>query len=394
MQRVLLIAVLLRFMDSFMIYTEPFVLTGGGPGNSTTFLSIDLVKMAIGQFDLGPAAAMSIVYFLIILLLSWVFYTVMENYGRDVDDGSRRIGGMSDAAHAPPAPAGRDPAGQDDAAGRVQGRSECHGHRGAVRRRRPHPLGRHQEARLRAGLVPTLYIGFLMLPIYWLVNMSFKTNREILSSFTLWPANPTLRNYEVILTDPSWYMGYVNSMIYVVMNMVISVAVALPAAYAFSRYRFLGDKHMFFWLLTNRMAPPAVFVLPFFQLYSAFGLFDTHIAVALAHCLFNVPLAVWILEGFMSGVPREIDETAYIDGYGFPRFFVRIFMPLIASGIGVAAFFCFMFSWVELLIAKDADRDRGQADHGDHDADGVGVRARLGRAGRGRRADHHSRGRS
>ena len=77
MKRVLTIAVLLRFMDSFNIYTEPFVLTGGGPGNSTTLLSIDLVKVALGQFDLGPAAAMSIIYFLIILLLCWVFYTVM-----------------------------------------------------------------------------------------------------------------------------------------------------------------------------------------------------------------------------------------------------------------------------------------------------------------------------
>jgi len=77
MKRVLTIAVLLRFMDSFMIYTEPFVLTGGGPGNATTLLSIDLVKVALGQFDLGPAAAMSLIYFLIILLLSWIYYTVM-----------------------------------------------------------------------------------------------------------------------------------------------------------------------------------------------------------------------------------------------------------------------------------------------------------------------------
>jgi glycerol transport system permease protein len=77
MRKVLTIAVLLRFMDSFNIYTEPFVLTGGGPGNSTTLLSIDLVKIALGQFDLGPAAAMSLIYFLIILLLSWIFYTVM-----------------------------------------------------------------------------------------------------------------------------------------------------------------------------------------------------------------------------------------------------------------------------------------------------------------------------
>ena len=77
MKRVLTIAILLRFMDSFMIYTEPSVLTGGGPGNATTVLSIDLVKVALGQFDLGPAAAMSIIYFLIVLLLSWVFYTLM-----------------------------------------------------------------------------------------------------------------------------------------------------------------------------------------------------------------------------------------------------------------------------------------------------------------------------
>ena len=212
---------------------------------------------------------------------------------------------------------------------------------------------RHAARRLpRVNLVMVLYLAFLMLPIYWLVNMSLKTNDEILGIFSLWAQNLTFANYATILTDASWYMGYVNSILYVTMNTVLSITVALPAAYAFSRYHFMGDKHLFFWLLTNRMAPPAVFALPFFQLYSSVGLFDTHIAVALAHTLFNVPLAVWILEGFMRGVPKEIDETAYIDGYSFGRFFVKIFMPLIASGVGVAAFFCFMFSWVELLLSR------------------------------------------
>jgi len=206
--------------------------------------------------------------------------------------------------------------------------------------------------RRASWLIPAVYIVFLLLPIYWLLNMSFKSTNEILGSLTLWQHDFTFDNYAKIFTDPVWYKGYLNSITYVLINMVISVAVALPAAYAFSRYRFLGDKHLFFWLLTNRMAPPAVFALPFLQLYSAVGLFDTHIAVALAHTLFNVPLAVWILEGFMSGVPKELDETAYVDGYSFPRFFVRIFIPTIAAGIGVAAFFCFMFSWVELLLAK------------------------------------------
>jgi glycerol transport system permease protein len=197
-----------------------------------------------------------------------------------------------------------------------------------------------------------LYIACSLVPIYWLVCMSLKTNQEILGGFSAVPAHFDLSNYVTILTDPDWNRGYINSITYVAINTVISLSVALPAAYAFSRYRFLGDKHLFFWLLTNRMSPPAVFLLPFFQLYSSIGLFDTPWAVALSHTLFTVPLAVWILEGFISGIPREIDETAYLDGYSFPRFFVRIFIPLIRSGIGVTAFFCFMFSWVELLLAR------------------------------------------
>jgi glycerol transport system permease protein len=196
------------------------------------------------------------------------------------------------------------------------------------------------------------WLGFVLLPILWMLHMSLRTNEAILGSFELVPSAPTLANFATIFTDPAWRDGYVNSTLYVVANTVLSLVVALPAAYAFSRWRFLGDQHLFFWLLTNRMSPPAVFLLPFVQLYQNIGLFDTHWAVALAHTLFNVPLAVWILEGFMSGIPREIDETAWIDGWPFHRFFLRVFLPLVKSGVGVAAFFCFMFSWVELLLAR------------------------------------------
>jgi len=161
----------------------------------------------------------------------------------------------------------------------------------------------------KRSIIPIVYVIFLMLPIYWLVTMSFKTTNEILGGFTPWPVNFTFDSYIKIFTDSTWYSGYINSLTFVIANTILSVAVALPAAYAFSRYRFLGDKHLFFWLLTNRMAPAAVFALPFFNLYSAINLFDTPWAVALAHCIFNVPLAVWILEGFVSSVPREIDET-------------------------------------------------------------------------------------
>jgi glycerol transport system permease protein len=205
---------------------------------------------------------------------------------------------------------------------------------------------------MKRSIALMFYFFLVLLPIYWLITMALRTNEDILGAFTFFPHHPTWANFHIVLTDSGWYGSIINSIEYAVLNTVLSVLVALPAAYAFSRYTFIGDKHMFFWLLTNRMAPPAVFLLPFFELYQTINLFDTPWAVALSHMLFNVPLAVWILEGFMSGVPREIDEMAAIDGYSLPKFFVKVFVPLIRSGIGVTAFFCFMFSWVELLLAR------------------------------------------
>jgi glycerol transport system permease protein len=197
-----------------------------------------------------------------------------------------------------------------------------------------------------------LIMAVWALPVVWLISMSLRDNADILSKFEIIPSKISFNGYAQFFSDPSWIGSYMNSVTYTLLNTVLSLLVALPAAYAFSRYTFSGDKHLFFWLLTNRMAPAAVFLLPFFQLYQSMNLFDTALGVALAHMLFNVPLAVWILEGFMSGVPKQLDEIAEIDGYKFGRFFVTIFIPMIRSGIGVTAFFLFMFSWVELLIAR------------------------------------------
>lgn len=200
--------------------------------------------------------------------------------------------------------------------------------------------------------IPPLYVLFLMLPLYSIICYSFKTEFEIKNSITLIPMLGTMANYEAIFSDPQSYMAFINSVLYVIVNNVISLVVAVPAAYAFSRYSFLGDKHLFFWFLASRMTPPATVAIPLFQLYSTLGIVDTHFAVALAHCIFTVPIAVWILEGFISAIPRELDEIAQLDGYSFHQYFIKILIPAIAPGIGVTAFFCFIFSWVEILLAN------------------------------------------
>jgi len=200
--------------------------------------------------------------------------------------------------------------------------------------------------------IPIIYMVFLMLPLYAILMTSFKTEFEIKNQITPFPMLGTMANYETIFSDVQAMGALFNTIIYVIVNNILTLLVAVPAAYAFSRYSFLGDKHVFFWFLVSRMTPPAAVAIPLFQLYSALGIVDTHLAVALAHCLFTVPIAVWILEGFIASVPRELDETAYVDGYNQTRFFFQILVPTILPGIGVTAFFCFIFSWVEILLAN------------------------------------------
>ena len=204
----------------------------------------------------------------------------------------------------------------------------------------------------RFAVVPMSFAMLTMVPIYWLFSLSLQGRGQNAKTLLLFPANPTLENFKTILSQPDWYLGYINALVYVTLNVVISMMVALPAAYAFSRYRFPGSKILFFSLLMLRMMVPAILLVPFVQLFSMADLIDTHIAVAVAHCFFTVPLAIWILEGFISEIPVELDESAAIDGYSTIGFFCKLLLPQISTGIAVAAFFCFMFSWIEFLLSN------------------------------------------
>lgn len=198
-------------------------------------------------------------------------------------------------------------------------------------------------------LPQTTYIIFLFLPLIPLVSISLHST---LRGEVVPIGEFTWINYIHVFQDPVLTGAIINSITYVTLNILITIPVALLAAYAFSRYSFVGDKYLFFGFLALRMTPPVVMVLPVFLIFLQIDLVNKPLGIALAHCAFNVPISIWVLESFLSAIPREIDETAFVDGYSFFRFFTRILVPLMAPGIAVTAFFCFMFSWVEIVFAR------------------------------------------
>jgi glycerol transport system permease protein len=204
-----------------------------------------------------------------------------------------------------------------------------------------------------AGLIIlVIYVLFTLFPIYWMVNSAFKRNTEIMRRLTFLPDHLSLGNFQRAFGNAQWTRALSNSLMISVGCVALCLLVGIWAAYAFSRHRFIGDRHFFFWLITNRMAPAAVFVTPYFMMYTTTGLYDTIPGIILAHTLFNLPLTIWLLVSFMNAVPRDLDEAAFVDGYSFVRYFRRIFIPVIAPGIGVTAFFLFIFSWSELLLGS------------------------------------------
>ncbi len=191
--------------------------------------------------------------------------------------------------------------------------------------------------------------GFILLPLAQAVILSFTAT---LGGDGVAKGTFGLMNYADVLATPELRAAMLNSAIYVLLNVSLCIAVALPAAYALARYSFMGDRHFLLAILVFRVTPPVVLSLPIFILFAELGLVNSPVGIALVHCLFNLPVAIWILESFIRAVPRELDETAFLDGHSGPAFFFRHLMPAIAPGIGVAAFFCFIFSWVEVVFAR------------------------------------------
>jgi ABC-type glycerol-3-phosphate transport system permease component len=196
-----------------------------------------------------------------------------------------------------------------------------------------------------------------LFPIYWMFVVSAKSRVELFGAPNFWITKFFAPNYVDTLTDSSFQRYMVNSLIIATSNAVLVTFLALLACYALSRYKMAGRENIFFWTITNRMAPPAVFLLPLFLLYTqwfAIGdwkMFDTRIGLIFLYCVFNLPFAIWTLRNVVDGIPRELDEAAYVDGATTWQVLWKVIFPLARPGLAVCAILTFIFAWNEYLFA-------------------------------------------
>lgn len=198
--------------------------------------------------------------------------------------------------------------------------------------------------------VLALAVMFTLFPVYWIIVTSFKIEREFYSSPPVWiPTVPTLEHYRILFSDFDAASYFVNTMIIAFGNMILILAVAIPAAYAVARYR-VGGGLFSFWVLSQRMVPPVVLLIPLFLLFREFQLIDTFPGLILAYSTFNLPLGIWMLIGFFEDFPQELQDQAMIDGCSEIGAIRRIVLPIIAPGIVVVALFIFIASWNQLMF--------------------------------------------
>lgn len=210
---------------------------------------------------------------------------------------------------------------------------------------------------------PGTYVAWIvmsawtLLPIYWLFVVSARSRVELFGGPRLWQASFFAENYIKPLSNPIFQGYLINSLIIATCNALLVAVVAVFATYALSRYRLKGSESIFFWTITNRMAPPAAFLLPLFLMYTKFfkvghwSLFDTHLGMILLYCVFNLPFAIWLLKGIIDGIPVELDEAALVDGASRFTIIFRIIVPLAAPSIAISGILSWIFAWNEYLFA-------------------------------------------
>jgi glycerol transport system permease protein len=224
----------------------------------------------------------------------------------------------------------------------------------------------NKQLRKIFSYVPTYVVWIVatlvtIVPIWWMIVVSARSRVELFNAPTLIINSFFVENYTNVITDRAFQGYMVNSLIISTGNALLVTLLSLLATFAISRYPLAGKDNIFFWTITNRMAPPAAFLLPLYLIFTQFSnirlgsitisLYDSHIGLILLYCVFNLPFAIWLMKGIMDGIPLELDDAAMVDGASLFQVITRVIAPLAAPGLAVTAILSWIFAWNEYLFA-------------------------------------------
>lgn len=218
--------------------------------------------------------------------------------------------------------------------------------------------GRRFRHTLGLTLLQLLVLAAVMLPLLWMISVSFKPDNEPFAiPARLWPENPTLSNYAGAF-EPEFRRYFLNSAIVSISTILISVTAGLLAAYSLSRFRVRGFGLVLLFIITAQVAPAATIIIPLFQIVKTFDLLNTYVALVSAYVTITLPVATWMLLGFIRGIPRELEEAAMCDGATRFQAFRLVVVPLARPGIAATAVWLAVVVWQEFLFALSLTTSR------------------------------------
>lgn len=214
--------------------------------------------------------------------------------------------------------------------------------------------------RVKVIFIYIVFIGLaaaVLFPLYWTFLVSTRAKIALFDRPIPYVTGFEVENYSRPFLVDLYGRYLLNSLIIASGNAVLVLAMAIPAAYALSRFKIRGRENIFFWLITNRMAPPAIFIIPLYLIFSGsvfrgIRLIDTHLGMILVYCIFNLPFAIWLLKGMIDGLPIELDEAAVVDGCSYLGILRRVIIPVAKPSIVVTGVLIWLFSWNEMLFAS------------------------------------------
>jgi multiple sugar transport system permease protein len=196
------------------------------------------------------------------------------------------------------------------------------------------------------------YIVFLGFPLLWMLSVSFKGPRELVELHpSLIPSEPTLENYRIALEDNELIQSAINSLKVAAATAIVTTLIALPAAYVLARRRGFFTTVGLGWILLSQMFPLILIIIPLFLLLKDMGLTDSHVGLVLVYTVWALPFVLWMLQSYVRGIPKDLEEAARVDGASRFQILVGIIAPLLAPGIVVTTLFAFITAWNEFFLA-------------------------------------------